>query len=278
MIAKLEHPTSGTVLSRRRAVGHPGQGARGVPPRGADGVPGPVRVAQPVPHDRAPHRAADPHPQPEALERRGAAARGPAARARAADARREVRRPPAARALGRSASARRDRPGARPGCAVHRGRRAGVDARRVDPARRAEPAGRPAAAGRPRGAVHHARPRDGAALLGRDPRDVPRRHRRARKRGRRHPERAARVHAAAARGRGRPRAARRRCATRCGATTSTARRGRSRHDDHCRPRHAHVDAHAQRPHRLPAAARARPAEPVEAWASSRACRSRPPGR
>src|SRR5699024_1296644 len=77
-------------------------------------------------------------------------------------------------------------------------RRAGLDAGRLHPPGRAEPAGPPAARGEPRDALHHPRPRHRPALLRRDPGDVPRRSRRARRRRPGHPRPPGGVHQAAA--------------------------------------------------------------------------------
>ena len=79
-----------------------------------------------------------------------------------------------ARAVGRAAPARRDRPGAGGGAARAARRRAGLDARRLDPARDARPDRSAAPEPRPGGPVHHPRHRLRALLRGRDPRDVPR--------------------------------------------------------------------------------------------------------
>ena len=66
-------------------------------------------------------------------------------------------------ALRRAAPARRHRPRARHGAVLHRLRRGGVGARRVDPGPDHQSAGGPAAQVRPRLSVHRPRPRGGAA-------------------------------------------------------------------------------------------------------------------
>ena len=117
----------------------------------ADGprLPGAVRVAQPAPARRAHGRGAARDP-PEGAAR-GRAARPRRGGARARGAARGVRRALPARALGRPAAARRDRPRDRDPARVHRPRRADVVARplraRADPAAPGRPASR--AAGSP---------------------------------------------------------------------------------------------------------------------------------
>ena len=70
-----------------------------------------------------------------------------------------------ARALRRSAPARRHCACARARADLHRLRRAGVGARRLDPGADHQPAGRPAGPARPLLPLHRARPRGGAAHL-----------------------------------------------------------------------------------------------------------------
>ena len=79
--------------------------------------------------------------------------------ARAGRARARARAALSARVLRRAAPAHRHRPRARGRAALHRRRRAGVGARRVDPGAGDQPAVRPARAVRPDDAVHLARPR-----------------------------------------------------------------------------------------------------------------------
>ena len=85
-----------------------------------------------------------------------------------------------ARAVRRPAPARRDRTRARRAAAGAAGRRAGLDARRLDPPRGARPARRAALPVRARGPVCHARHRLGTLFRRRHARDVRRRDRRAR--------------------------------------------------------------------------------------------------
>ena len=143
---------------------------------GADGLPGPLRLAQPAP-DRAPHlrRSVAPawrrRPGRGRPEGHGHAGRGrPAAR---------PCRPLSARILRRPAPADRHRP--RPDPAAQAGdlRRAGVGARRVDPRPDHQPAAR--SQGRNGARLHHDQPRSrrGRACERPGRGDVSRPHRRA---------------------------------------------------------------------------------------------------
>ena len=125
--------------------------------------------------ERALQRALRPH-RPGAERGRGRQA----ARAGVTDPRPQVPRRLPARALGRPAPAGVDRPGAGGGSACAARRRAGLDARRLDPPGGARPDRRPAHAARPGGPLHHPRHRLGALLRRRDPGDERGPHRRAR--------------------------------------------------------------------------------------------------
>ena len=116
-------------------------------------------------------------PGPRAWARARAARDG---RARACRCR---RREVPARALGRAASARGDRPRpGRPAQSRARGR-TDLDARRLDPAGDPEPGPRAQGPRAARLPVHHARPGERAVRGRRDPRDVQGAHRRARPHG-----------------------------------------------------------------------------------------------
>ena len=182
-----------------------------------------------------------------------------AARTGQPDPGRPVRATLPARAVRRPAAAGRDRPraGARP--RVHRGRRAGVDARRVDPARRAQPARRPAARGAGWACCTSRTTSPRPALLRRDPRDVPGRDRRTRPGGRCHPRPAAPLHPALAA----EAAATPRRLGRLRDEVRASKRGGSKMMTRFRSRNADLAARPERPDRFPAAARARPAEPVQ---------------
>ena len=127
----------------------------------ADGLPEPVRLAQPAAADRRADRgrARDPRPRGPATS----AARRGAGAARA-------RRPPAdrgravpARVLRRSAAADRDRPGARRRPLGARARRAALVARRLRAGADREPPRRSLAQARPRAAADLPRPRRSSA-------------------------------------------------------------------------------------------------------------------
>ena len=113
MLARLETPTTGQILLDGKPARQRQPRGRGVPRRRADGVPGPVRVAEPVPLDRASPRAPAAHPQPGHGQGGGPPARARAARPRATHTDRQDGGAAPARAVGRPAPARRDRAGAR---------------------------------------------------------------------------------------------------------------------------------------------------------------------
>ncbi len=119
-----------------------------------------------------------------------------------------------ARAVRRTAAARRVRQGAGRGAERAAGRRAGLDAGRVDPARDAGAARRPAQAVPAGHALHHPRHRLGPLLRRRGARHVRRADRRARARRGRDAAARAPVHPAAGQLRTRPRQPRRRAAQR----------------------------------------------------------------
>ena len=169
-----QHP-----VSRQRNLRSRPARAAAVPAADADGLPGPVRLAQSAPDHR--------HAAGNAAE--GARARQPgrAARGGCCDIARPRRpagggaRPLSARILRRPAAAHRHRPRAGAGAGADRLRRAGVGAGPVDPGADPEPAGRPQARPGPELPVHLARSVGGALL--RRPRagDVSRPHRRERR-------------------------------------------------------------------------------------------------
>ena len=168
ILTQLETPTRGRGPARRRAdPASRGSGCARYRQQRADGLPGPVRLAEPVPHDPPPPRAAAAAATTSSRATRSTT-RCAACSSACSSTPDAVDRPPPARAVRRPAAARRDRPRARVAARAAGRRRAGVDARRVDPARRAEPARRPAARGGPRRALHHPRPRHGPALQRRD--------------------------------------------------------------------------------------------------------------
>src|SRR6266566_1521434 len=141
----------------RRALAPGARGARAAraPPRDADHLPGPLRLARSA-HARREHRrrrARDPWPRstratPGAGER-AARAGGPAARGRA---------PLSARVQRRPAPAHRHRAGPRRRPPLRGGRRGRLGPRRLDPGADPEPAAGSAPAPRPHHALHRARP------------------------------------------------------------------------------------------------------------------------
>ena len=145
MLARLYDPTSGEVLfdgkdiaQRARSPGH-----APVPVRGADDLPGPVRLAEPGQDGSPPSRAAAADPRAassaadvderveELLETVGL------------DTGCELRGEVPARAVGWAAPARRDRARARRRALRDRRRRADLDAGRLDPDRDPQPDARP---------------------------------------------------------------------------------------------------------------------------------------
>ena len=125
---------------RHRARPPPAAGAAAP---GGDGVPGPVRLARPPPHDRRDRRRAARGPRPAPRAARPAAA-GSTSCSSMVGLDPSFARPATPRALGRPAPARRHRPGAGRRARPDRVRRADRLARRVDPGAGAQPA-RPAA-------------------------------------------------------------------------------------------------------------------------------------
>ena len=109
----------------------------------------------------------------------GARGRRPRA-ARPGGARPEPHPPLPARVLRRPAAAHRHRPGARPEPRLHRLRRAGLRARRLDPVPDPQPARRPPAGARPDVPVHRPQPRGRRAHQRPGRGDVPGQDRRAR--------------------------------------------------------------------------------------------------
>ena len=106
------------------------------PTRRADRLPGPVRVAQPADDGARDRRRAAADPRAVPRRRRPSARRGAAANRRPEPGARE---PLPARVLRRTATADRDRAGARAQPEADRARRAGLGARRLDPGAGREP-------------------------------------------------------------------------------------------------------------------------------------------
>ena len=187
-LLRLVEPTAGRIeldgtdVDRARAPPAPGAAAPG-----GDGVPGPVRLARPPPHDRRDRRRAARGARP-APRARGPPRPGRRA-ARSGGARPVVPHPAAPRALRRPAPARRHRPGAGGRARPDRVRRADRVARRVDPGAGAQPARPAAGRARPDVPVHRPRPGGRAARQRPHRGHVPGPHRRDRHRrpGRRRP-------------------------------------------------------------------------------------------
>ena len=140
----------------------------------------PVRIPQPGAQGALSARAGRAAPSARAPGCRCRGRAGEAARRGPPHARRALPRALPARAVGRPAPARRDRSGARGQATRAARRRAGVDARRLDPPRgpgRHRPAAEAPSADRP---LHHPRHRLGALFRRRDARHVCGRDRRAR--------------------------------------------------------------------------------------------------
>ena len=132
-----------------------------VPPRDADDLPGPVRLAESAPPGRLDHR--------RPVRRSTASPTGDERKRQVQELMELVGPQPGAlqpvpgRVLRRPAPAHRRRPRARAPAQADRLRRAGVGARRVDPGADPQPARRPAGRVRPDLPVHRARPLGGAA-------------------------------------------------------------------------------------------------------------------
>ena len=175
--------------------------------RDADDLPGSVRVAEPAPLGR-PHRSASRCAST-------ASSRGASSQARVRELLVRVGLPAdaavalPARVLGRPAAAHRHRARARRQPGLHRLRRAGLGARRLDPGADHQPARRAAERLRPHVSLHRARPRGRPPHLRPDRRHVPRHGRRGLAGGRPVREPAAPVHDLAALGRADPRPRRR---------------------------------------------------------------------
>ncbi|CAA9519441.1 MAG: Oligopeptide transport ATP-binding protein OppF, partial [uncultured Solirubrobacteraceae bacterium] len=158
------------------------QGAQAAAARHADGLPGPLLVAQPAQDRRHDHLRALRHPR-----RGGRRAQAQAARPGAHGARRAqpgALQPPAARVLRRPAPAHRGGPGDRPQAEARGGRRAGLRPGRVHPGADPQPPAPAPARPRPDHRLHRARPLRRAAHVRPHRGDVPRQDRRARVRRR----------------------------------------------------------------------------------------------
>ena len=229
-----------------------------LPATGADGLPGPVRLAEPVPLDQPPPRAPAAHPPPRAVD--GGRPRPGRRAARTGAARRPARDLPgtaSARAVRRPAAAGGDRPGARSrarGSSSPTSRSRCWTCRSGSACSTCSPT---CSATEGLGVLYithdlaTARHFSDEILV-----HVPRPDRRTRTGRRGDPQPAARVHQGAPRGRSRPRPPR-----------GAARRGPQRNDrrgHHDDRRHTDVARLPERPGGVPAAARARTAEPVAA--------------
>ncbi|CAA9480601.1 MAG: Oligopeptide transport ATP-binding protein OppF, partial [uncultured Solirubrobacteraceae bacterium] len=139
-------------------------------PRHPDGLPGPVRLAEPAQAHRRDHRRAAAPARDGPRRHRRAHARPPATRRPGARA----RQPLPARVLRRPAPAHRHRAGARARAAADRARRAGLGARRLRPGADRQPARRPAGRDGPGLPVRGPRPVGGAPRVQPHRGDVPR--------------------------------------------------------------------------------------------------------
>ncbi len=162
----------GDAHARRRRRG-PGDSAReaGAAPLGPDGVPEPLRIAQPAQEDRRDPRGAA-RDQHDAARRRARGTREGDARPRGLASR--ALRPLSAHVLRRTAPAHRDRARADAEPRARRRRRAGVGARRLGAGAGAEPDGGPPGRAAARLPVHLSRPRRRAAHRARGAGHVPR--------------------------------------------------------------------------------------------------------
>ena len=180
LLARLYEPDRRQDRLRRQGRRRPvaAQDAARLPLARADDLPGPVRVAQPV--KRIDHHIARPLQIHGICPRqRGRRARARAARARRPRAARRDRAEVPSPALGRTAPARRDRARARRRAERDPGRRADLDARRVDPDRHPQSHPPVEAGARNCLPLHHARHCERALRRRRGARDVPRPDRRA---------------------------------------------------------------------------------------------------
>ena len=135
---------------------HQAQGARRVPARRADDLPGPVLVAEPAQDGRLDHRRAVRDPQAE--DGRGRAPQGGPGPDGHGRPQPRALQPLPARVLRRPAPAHRRRPRDRAAAEADRRRRAGLRARRVDPGAGPQPAARAPARPRADADLHRPRP------------------------------------------------------------------------------------------------------------------------
>ncbi len=166
---------------RLRGRGHHARGRRaaeGAAARHADGLPGPLLVAEPAPERGVDHRRAVRDPRPRARGRRAPAGGAGAHGAGRAEPR--ALQPLPARVLRRPAPAHRRRARDRAAPEARRRRRARVGARRLDPGADPQPPARAPARPRPHDRPHRPRPLRRAPHVRPDRGHVPRPDRRAR--------------------------------------------------------------------------------------------------
>ncbi|CAA9369125.1 MAG: Chitobiose ABC transporter, ATP-binding protein 2, partial [uncultured Nocardioidaceae bacterium] len=144
----------------------------GLQGEGPDGLPGPVRLAEPRPLDWAPPRPAAQDPRQGAREGRDAGQDPRAAGDGRAQPAGGLRPQVPARALGRAAAAGRDRAGAGGGPGPAAGRRADLDAGRLDPDGRPQPDGAAEGGAGAQLSLHHPRPGERAVHRRPDARHV----------------------------------------------------------------------------------------------------------